>query len=138
MLKILFEGRNNLQYMIKNQIIHNKTKLNRLLNSQTQVNCEMRKNIERYILTTQICSVIGATGGVIIYGGDALLSNLEKNFLVHFIETMKGSTLGFMYGTWIGFFWPVTACVLMIRFANLFLKVQHKLFEFYINQYKVK
>jgi hypothetical protein len=126
MLKTLFKGRNNLQYIIKNQIKHNRNNLERL--KFLPINSEMHENIEKYILTTQICSFIGATGGVIIYGGDALMTNLEKNFLVHFIETMKGSTLGFIYGAWIGFFWPVTAFVLMIRCANLFLIVQHKLF----------
>jgi len=126
MFKTLFKPNNYLQNIIRNQIKNNKNNLNRFFNSQSQINKEGKESIEQYILTTQICTVIGATGGIIIYGGDALLNNVEKNFLVHFIETMKGTTIGFMYGCWVGFFWPVTASVLMIRFCDASLKAQHK------------
>jgi len=124
MLKILFKGRNNLQCIIKNQVRYNCNNVERLRFSQ--INSETRENIEKYILTTQICTILCTTGGVIIYGGDALLINVEKNFLVHFIETLKGATLGFMYGAWIGFFWPITASVLMVRFCDASLKAQYK------------
>jgi hypothetical protein len=132
MFKTLFKPNSYLQNSLRNQIKHNKNNLNRFFNSHShshshsQINKQTRENIENYILTTQICSMVGATGGIIIYGGDALLKNAEKDFLVHFIETMKGTTIGFMYGAWIGFFWPITASVLMIRFCNASLKAQHK------------
>ena len=136
MLKTLFKGKSNLQCIIKNQMRNNHNNLNKLLDSTTlerlrlsQINSEGREYIEKYILTTQISTIFGATGGVIIYGGEALLKNIEKDFLVHFIETLKGTTLGFIYGVWIGFFWPVTASVLIIRFGHLSLKTQSKNFS---------
>jgi len=124
MFKTLFKSNNYLQNILRNQIKNNKNNLNKYLN--TQINKDTKETIEQYILTTQISTVIGATGGIIIYGGDASLRNVEKNFLVHFIETMKGTTIGFMYGCWVGFFWPVTASVLMVRFCDASLKAQHK------------
>jgi len=127
MFKTLFKTNIYLQSALRNQILNNKKKINRFLNSQSDLNKETRENLEQFILTTQICSVIGATGGVIVYGGDALLNNIERSFLIHFIETMKGTTIGFIYGAWIGFFWPITASVLMIRFCNSSMKAYHKI-----------
>ena len=121
MLKTILKINTNLKYIIKNQTRNNHRKLDGFLSS-TQISEPTKKNIEHYILTTQICTIIGSTGGVILYGGDALLKNVEKGLLTHFIETMKGITIGLVYGSWFGFFWPITASVICVRFGHMSLK----------------
>uniref|UniRef100_A0A6C0KWG3 Uncharacterized protein n=1 Tax=viral metagenome TaxID=1070528 RepID=A0A6C0KWG3_9ZZZZ len=120
MLKTLFKPNlNYFQIILKNQIRHNSNNLNKFINTKGyKINQEDKRCIEPLILFTQVSTVFCATGGVIIYGSHALIVNVEKPFIQHFIETLVGVTEGFFYGSFVGFFWPVTASVLVIKFCK--------------------
>jgi hypothetical protein len=128
MLKTLFKNKIYFHKIVKNQIKHNSNNLNKFINpSGFQINSEHKKCIENCILITQASTFFCATGGTIIYGLHALIINVEKPFIQHFFETLIGVTEGFFYGSFVGFFWPVTASVVIIKFANVSIKSHDKL-----------
>jgi energy-converting hydrogenase Eha subunit G len=122
MFERLLQGKNSIYILIKNQIKNNSNKIEHFLQNKMNIYPEKRKSIENLILVTQLSTIVGASGGVVIYGSEALFTNVDKAFIIHFIETMKGITNGLFLGGFVGFFWPVTSIVAIVRFSNLSLK----------------
>jgi hypothetical protein len=125
MFNSLIKGKKFLQITINNKMRHicNDKFLSNVNN--LKINYDESKYVKKYVFITKITTIVGATLGGIVYGSEELLKNVEKPFIIHFIETMKGTSDGIFYGTLIGFFWPITATVLLIRFSNLSLKAQY-------------
>jgi hypothetical protein len=125
MFNSLIKGKKFLQITINNKMRHicNDKFLNNINN--LKINYDECKYVKKYVFITKITTIVGATLGGIVYGSEELLKNVENPFIIHFIETMKGTSDGIFYGTLIGFFWPITATVLLIRFSNLLLKTQY-------------